>query len=134
MEEKRAKQVITDLLLLQREFLMAGGISATTNKSYRYFVQKRKFLLKVYGLETDPNTLHILHDHPFSFNLNILECTVDICPFAAKRIIGNALLGIGMCQISLKNYGAAYWGINARVEYMYNNLELLWTTGLPEMD
>ena len=65
MDNKRARQSIRQLIILQQELILSGGVSPLS-ENYRQFITQKKIVLQMFFLPGTTENLSILFDFPLS--------------------------------------------------------------------
>ena len=134
MDEKTVKIRIRQLLLLQQEIALAGGMHQFSPQC-RHYSRKLRLIFASFGLDASYENIKTVFDYPFTYSLDVANyCSVDLCPHASRWFIKYAMIGVNANIKTIEEQGRKIWSVEQRANWVYDSLISLQTFGLPEID
>lgn len=123
MDETTAKQRIKELLVLQQQISLLGGIQPFS-RIYRNFIMKRRLIVKSFGLEPNDITYQVMFSFPFStaIDLAFMRCSMDICENAHWNVYNAVSFELKYIAMTLQKNGRKVLPMDDRVNMVYLNL------------
>lgn len=123
MDEFQAKRRIKELLSLQQQISLLGGIQPFS-RLYRNFIMKRRILAKSFGLEPSDLVYQVMFSFPFTtaIDLSFMNCSIDMCENAYWNVYNAVGFELKHNMMPRQKNGNKVISMDQRVDMVFANL------------